>query len=122
MDPTTTNITRHLKQLTKELNKILPTPITITITETKPPKPKPPRQPPNTPTRLMQQISQYLQDCDGEPLSGRQIEKAITGKSDRIRQALKTLHQHDYVTRTETRSGWYTYTHHRPYQPPKENQ
>lgn len=90
--------------------------LNITIeTPTSRPLPDAPHGTPNTPTHLMEQISQYLQDCAGEPQSGRQIERAIGGTAAHIRRALTTLHQHDYVTRTETRSGWYTYTHNRTY-------
>ncbi len=90
--------------------------LNITIeTPTSRPLPDAPHGTPNTPTRLMEAISQYLQDCDGEPQSGRQIERAINGTAAHIRRALATLHQHSYVTQHPGRTGGHSYTHNRPY-------
>lgn len=71
---------------------------------------------PNTPTVLMERISQYLADCGpNDPQTARSICKAVTGKDTAKRRALRELVEQGYTTEIDGYNGHTKYAHKHPY-------
>ena len=71
---------------------------------------------PNTPTVLMERISQYLADCGpNDPQTARAICKAVTGKDAVKRRALRELVEHGYAAEIDGYNGHNKYAHKHTY-------